>query len=886
MDYPSNGRLRRTVYLANNPLSLLGLFVVICGAVTWLVTVVTQFGSRNPYLATLTVLALPALTIAGAALVVYGIRRRERRDLAPGVLPATFPPLTWDYPVVRRLTAFLLMALGANIIFGAFFTYSAVNYVASPMFCADSCHLLTPEFTALQYAPHADFDCTDCHVGGGAGSFVTAQMHGAENLIKAMTDSYSPPISTPIESFAQGQLPCLRCHPNRDYGEKYKDWVSFDDDEGNSATRTEMLLRIGGGDNHSGAHGAHLAGGVAIDYRSDPKRNTIPWIEYTAPDGTKTIYQTPAWEPAMADQFELRRMDCVDCHNRIAHSFETASKAIDGAMAKNAIDPRLPFIKRESLAVLQAAYSSREEAAERIPAALYDFYRKEFSEIAASEVGAILDASSTLLTIYQRNIWPAYGLTWGTHVNHGGHEDYPGCFRCHNDSHVSQDTARKPIGDNCSACHSILSDGEPISLPFAPELSLTSSRSSLPKGISFETRAGTADFDHAQHLEYEKGRCIACHNALFPMSRAELDYANDIHRTAEASKLSCAGCHVEGGNAFASANNCEKCHTDLSPKRQAAGQRPQLPSPLPEKLFYETSLGAVPFDHPLHVDEAEGRCVDCHNVLFAMEPAKLDYAADLHRTAEVARTSCAGCHAVGGEAFAAAENCAKCHTGIGEPKATPVSGISGIPALPSVETRLGAARFDHQKHVDEAGGECQTCHNKIFPLEKGLLNYKDNLHKTAEQSQTSCGACHHADGQAFEAKGNCLKCHTEPSTQVRGSELGLLEKTLFKNRLGDVAFSHDKHIVEADGGCKACHDRIWPMGKVELETYAQDYHRVAEAAEASCAACHAPTQQAFASLYNCVRCHEGLNPEVGWLRDAVPPLSNSGFASKSASPQT
>ncbi len=853
-------RLRQVAQRLHNPLSLIGLVLVITGTVTWLFTIVTQFGSRNPYLASLTVLALPAITVAGAVLTILGVRRRDRRAAALGgdqIAPAP-PALTWKNPAVRQLTGFLIAVIAANVLFGFYVTRKAVDYVASPAFCAGTCHILTPEFTALQHAPHAEFDCTDCHVGGGAGSFVRAQMHGAENVAKALTKSYSLPIQTPIPSLAQGQLPCIRCHPNRDYGEKYKKWVSFDQDEGNSASRTELLLRIGGGNNASGAHGAHLAEGAMIEYRSDPSRKTIPWIRYTAADGKQIIYQTSSWSPTMAEEFELRRMNCIDCHNRVAHSFEDASGALDEALFRNEIDPRLPFIKREGMRVLTVSYANREAASQQIPSEIYEFYREQYPETSARQVGSILNASAALVAVYQRNVWPEYGVTWGLHANHAGHEDYPGCFRCHNDNQISQDGERTLLGDDCTICHAILTDRAPISLPLVTDAPLTSTRLNLPKQIVFETRAGDAKFDHEKHLEYEKGRCVACHNALFPMARAGLSYAPDVHRAAESSQTSCAGCHFDGGPAFATANHCESCHTGLSARRNAIARGPEPPSPLPEKVTYETKLGPVRFDHAKHLEEAKGECVDCHNRLFPMQDAKLQYASNLHRDAERTQTSCGGCHSTGGGAFPSADNCIKCHAGLGEPRATPNSGVTGIPKLASFETRLGPARFDHQKHVDEAEGNCQACHNRIFPLAKGLLNYKDNLHKTAETAKTACGACHYSGGEAFESKGNCLRCHREPSIQARGSELGLPKEFIFENRLGNVSFDHDQHIANEDGKCTACHDRIWPMGEVSLAGYSDDYHRVAEARGAFCAACHASGNHAFATLNNCVRCHEGL----------------------------
>jgi len=42
-------------------------------------------------------------------------------------------------------------------------------------------------------------------------------------------------------------------------------------------------------------------------------------------------------------QGERRVMDCIDCHNRAAHTFMTAEEAINRAMADNAINPALPF---------------------------------------------------------------------------------------------------------------------------------------------------------------------------------------------------------------------------------------------------------------------------------------------------------------------------------------------------------------------------------------------------------------------------------------------------------------------------------------------------------------------------------------------------------------
>jgi len=74
----------------------------------------------------------------------------------------------------------------------------------------------------------------------------------------------------------------------------------------------------------------------------------------------------------------------------------------------------------------------------------------------------------------------------------------------------------------------------------------------------------------------------------------------------------------------------------------------------------------------------------------------------------------------------------------------------------------GNVTFNHAAHVKAAKGDCKTCHDKLFKEDaKAPLNFKTGMHKPAEAEKTSCGACHHSDGAAFETKGNCAKCHVK-----------------------------------------------------------------------------------------------------------------------------
>src|SRR5208282_2284537 len=145
----------------------------------------------------------------------------------------------------------------------------------------------------------------------------------------------------------------------------------------NTLTQSVVVLHLGGEDSLShrtGIHGVHLG---HIEYiATDPTRTSIPWVQRTNPDGTLTTYAASALNGSQP-QGERRVMDCIDCHNRAAHTFVTAGEAINRAMADGAISPSLPFIHKEGLELLKTEFSSQEEAGVKIPQQLEVFYRAQ-----------------------------------------------------------------------------------------------------------------------------------------------------------------------------------------------------------------------------------------------------------------------------------------------------------------------------------------------------------------------------------------------------------------------------------------------------------------------------------------------------------------------------
>ena len=70
---------------------------------------------------------------------------------------------------------------------------------------------------------------------------------------------------------------------------------------------------------------------------------------------------------------------------------------------------------------------------------------------------------------------------------------------------------------------------------------------------------------------------------------------------------------------------------------------------------------------------------------------------------------------------------------------------------------MGLVKFDGQIHKD-AGNKCKDCHNNdMFPkMKQGTVNI------TMEEIYAGrlCGVCHNGQ-RAFDAKGNCQRCHVK-----------------------------------------------------------------------------------------------------------------------------
>jgi hypothetical protein len=444
------------VRLIRSPLSVAGMVLTTVSAVVFLVVFFADlFGMHtNPYIGIVFFLILPAIFVVGLILIPLGAWIEHRRRAA-GKAPSElhWPRLDLNDPGQRRTAVAIFALTMVNVVIVSLGAYRGVEYMDSVQFCSSACHtVMKPEGTAHQNGPHARVACVECHVGSGATSFAKAKVSGTRQLIAVVRGNYPRPIGAPVRNMVPARETCEQCHwPEQLHGDKTRRITEYGDDEKNTASVTTLQVHVGGGSERLGiANGIHWHMNLANEVEfisTDDKRQVIPYVRLKDRSGNVREYVVDGVTPEQLAKGERRRMDCIDCHNRPAHTMAaTAERAVNVAMARTEIPATLPFVHREAVKALKVSYPTQETAADGIAASMRAFYKGA----SAQDVDKAVAATSR---IYQGNVFPEMHVTFGTYPNNIGHIDSLGCFRCHDDNHKAKDG--KKISQDCETCHSI-----------------------------------------------------------------------------------------------------------------------------------------------------------------------------------------------------------------------------------------------------------------------------------------------------------------------------------------------------------------------------------------------------------------------------------------------
>jgi hypothetical protein len=691
------------------------------------------------------------------------------------------------------------------------------EYTNSVPFCTNACHDVHPEEpVAYQDSFHAQVKCTECHMGrvSTLRGIVLKSSHVRHLPAMILGDYHRPLVS---ETMRPANESCERCHsPSAYHDSMAREIIRFLPDENNAEKRTYLLLKTASGKGESGGStGSHWHVANPLQYiAADDQKQEILWVQTTGPDGEIFVYNdmlNPLTPEEIAEA-EKRVMDCVDCHNRIGHPFPSPETVIDQALANGRLSPDLPFAKKEMLALLTANYTSQAEALRA--ASLFPVRcRATYPGEASAYLVEIEQAARLAQELLPQLVFEEPGITWQSFPDYNGHKNSPGCFRCHDGKHVTEEG--ESIRLQCNLCHSIPqtvdAGEEPPSVPF---VALQQPASHMESNFVRDHRLLANDACVECHGELKFGRddssfCAnsACHGQTWPL--VDLDSAS-IH------PIRLEGKHAEV--------TCHSCHDGV------------------QDIEYECANCHEPLEQPHYGNE----CQDCHT------PGGFELASSIdfdHLTALAGKhqplgcgschdgnkrldSECATCHLPPEDHMAGA--CDTCHTPDGWAESA-LFAVSGGPSIP---------------HVAPAGLDCLACHDPAgqnWPTPPSHTSHRSEqcalCHTTGEVARIAFDpgrVTHELEGRHKQVE--CLTCHIDGAFQGTALECVACHQ------------DRDAHAGQFGRDCAQCH---LPEGWTQVvsdHAPTTTFPLTGAHTRADCVQCH-PSDAYAGTPQDCVVCH-------------------------------
>ncbi|MCK5457389.1 MAG: NapC/NirT family cytochrome c [Melioribacteraceae bacterium] len=487
-------------------ISIVALFIIV-----FLLALTILFDRGGSYLGLLIYIILPAILIAGLILIPIGMLRKRKYLKDAGVDKFVEKPLPFiDLNNQRHRNAFGIFIVGTLIFvfFSAFGSYEAFHYTESVSFCGETCHdVMKPEFVAYQNSPHARVKCAECHVGEGVDWYVRSKLSGLRQVYKVIIDDVPKPIATPIHNLRPARDICEKCHwPQKFYARSIRMERHYLRDEENSEWDINLEMKVGSKFSANGLEEGihwHINPNVKIEYvATDYQRQEIPWVKYTnLESGEVTIFESEddPIDAAELSSLEVRDVDCIDCHNRPSHKFRAPEFFINQAITAGLISKELPEIKSIAVEVCLEEYSTTDSAFAEIKDKVIEFYEDNYPEILEEKSDVLYSSIAELQNSFSRNIFPEMKVRWDKYPINIGHIKTDGCFRCHDDNHVSE--SGKIIRKDCNICHYINSQGPPDNLV----------KTSIGETLEF-LHPG----DDVEKEDWEDSLCSDCHEGEGP----------------------------------------------------------------------------------------------------------------------------------------------------------------------------------------------------------------------------------------------------------------------------------------------------------------------------------------------------------------------------------
>jgi mono/diheme cytochrome c family protein len=270
-------------------------------------------------------------------------------------------------------------------------------------------------------------------------------------------------------------------------------------------------------------------------------------------------------------------MDCISCHNRITHLIYPPEESVDQLLTRGLISASIPEIRLKSVETLKSAAEARDdEQAKLLIEGMAAYYAAAHPDFYESSAELIHQTILQLEDVYADTVFREQKADWNTNPNNVGHQDSPGCFRCHDGEHLN--SGKEAIRLECNLCHSIPIVAGPGDLVARIEIS---------RGPEPESHFN-ANWISLHHLAFDT-TCSNCHTT------------GDPGGTSNSTFCSNSACH---GSVI------EHAGFDAPLLREAlADQFPPTPTPAPlprvdesEPVTYTNTIGPM----------LTSRCGACH----------------------------------------------------------------------------------------------------------------------------------------------------------------------------------------------------------------------------------------------------------------------------------
>jgi len=331
------------------------------------------------------------------------------------------------------------------------------EYSNSNAFCTNTCHSVHPEEPIAHAASaHARVNCVECHMGrlSTLELMLIKPTHVGE--LWGMIAGYERPVHS--KTMRPARDSCEACHwPEARHSDTVRTKIRFGDDPKSLETKTTLVMHTGVGEvREANTRGIHWHITRPITYiATDDAKQKIPWIQATTLEGKTVTWDDPTSgaPPQAMERLQKRTMDCIDCHNAVGHPFPNPAGLVDDAIRDGRISRSLPAVKERAVALIEKTKTVGGTEAERstqFDQAIAASAPKNAKPEAQKAEKAYADEMKRILMLTS---FKEGKLTWHTFPNNPGHNDFPGCFRCHDGKHLDENGMA--IRLQCTLCHAL-----------------------------------------------------------------------------------------------------------------------------------------------------------------------------------------------------------------------------------------------------------------------------------------------------------------------------------------------------------------------------------------------------------------------------------------------